>query len=94
MSSTVLPNPVEDSTDGSHDEQYCIIVYNNDTNTFQEVIAILCLALQIDAKRAELWAWDIHLMGLARVYYSSSTDCECRAEIIKEIGLKTEVCIA
>ncbi len=91
--STTLPNPVDSNEDCKSDE-YCIIVYNNDVNTFDEVISILCKTLQIDQFRAEMYAWDIHLLGLARVYYGSSTDCENRAAIIGRIGLQTEVCIA
>lgn len=93
MSSITLPNPVDVNEDCGSDE-YCIIVYNNDTNTFVDVIMILCVALQIDQQRAELHAWDIHLLGSSRVYYGSSTDCESRASIINKIGIRTEVCSA
>lgn len=93
MSSITLPNPVDSNEDCQSDE-YCIIVYNNDVNTFQEVIAILCLALQIDRQRAEMHAWDVHLLGSARVHYGSETDCQSRAEIISKIGIRTEVCSA
>jgi len=94
MSSTILPNPVDSNEDLEHSDEYCIIVYNNDVNTFEEVISILCLALQITRDRAELYAWDVHLLGQARVYYGSSIDCEYRAAIISKIGIRTEVCIA
>ena len=93
MSSITLPNPIDSTKDYKSDE-YCIVVYDNDVNTFQEVIAILCLALQIDENRAEIHAWDIHLLGSSRVHYGSSTDCQDRAEIISKIGIRAEVCIA
>lgn len=90
MSTTVLPNPVDEIEDSASGD-YCIVVYNNETNSFAEVIMILAIALNIDTERAELHAWDIHLRGSADVYFSSEEDCESRAKIISSIGIKTEV---
>lgn len=83
-----------DSIEESNSDEYCIIVFNNNHNTFEEVIAILSIALKIDAARAEMYAWDIHLMGLSRVYYGSVDDCKTKAAIIGTIGVKTEVSTA
>lgn len=93
MSSITSPESVDLSKEQQSDE-YCIVVYNNDVTSFPEVITILSIALQIDADRAELYAWDIHLLGSARVYYGSRSDCETRAEIISKIGIRAEVCAA
>jgi len=68
--SVTLPQSI-DSVEECHSDDYCIVVYNNDTNHFAEVIAILCIALNISQERAEMHAWDIHLLGSSRVYYGS-----------------------
>ena len=91
MASTIeLPRPTDD-TAGTNSGDYCIVVFNNERNTFAEVISILMVALGINAERAELFAWDIHLRGEAQVYYSSMEDCEQRASVISKIGIRTEV---
>jgi ATP-dependent Clp protease adapter protein ClpS len=91
MASTILPNPVDSNQENDSDDEYCIICYNNETNTFDQVIAILSSALNIDIHRAEMHAWDIHLLGKANVYYGSQADCEQKAKVISSIGIKTEV---
>lgn len=74
------------------DKNWGIIVFNNNYNTFTEVINILVKAIECSPEKAEAFASEIHYRGLAIVYCSHyKSDCEKRANIITTIGIKVAV---
>lgn len=69
---------------------WIVTVYNNDHNTYQEVIAILVLATRCTAEEAYIEAWEIDHYGHSVVHRASESACQAAAEIIATIGIKVE----
>lgn len=67
-------------------------IFNNETNTFDEVIVILMIATQCSKDEAAMEAWEAHHFGQAPVHFASREHCDRIAEVIRTIGIKTEVC--
>lgn len=70
---------------------YCVVIFNNDHNSFDEVIAALMYATECDVQEASLEAWEAHTFGSAKVHFAPRYDCKHVARIISSIGVKTEV---
>jgi ATP-dependent Clp protease adapter protein ClpS len=68
-----------------------VLIYNNDHNTMDEVMAILMLATRCDEEEAYIEMWEAHTYGKASVHFGSQTECQAVSEVIASIGLKTEV---
>ncbi|MCE9557400.1 MAG: ATP-dependent Clp protease adaptor ClpS [Armatimonadetes bacterium] len=66
-------------------------VYNNDTNTYEEVIAILMIATGCDFEEAHMEAWEIDHLGASTVHIEGKPECEVVAAIIGQIGIRVEV---
>lgn len=69
-----------------------VMIYNNDHNTFDEVIEVLIVATGCDYEEAAIEAWEAHHFGRAPVHFSTQPECEDVASTIASIGLRTEVC--
>lgn len=72
------------------DHGWIVTVYNNDHNTFEEVIAILMIATQCTFEEADMEAWEIDHLGRSVVHHGKESDCRRAAEIIGKIGIKVE----
>ena len=68
-----------------------LIVFNNDTNTFDEVTLILT-EIGIELELAREYTWEIDARGSAEVFWGSLEECESKAKTISSIGIQTEVC--
>lgn len=68
-----------------------VVMFNNDTNTFDQVIDVLIKATGCDIQEAEIEVWEAHTYGKAPVHFSSRSACEEAARVISGIGVKTEV---
>lgn len=90
---STIDRPIENiETDaGSPRGSTGVLVYNNDTNTYQEVIDILMKATECDEEEAFIETWEIDHYGKAIVHYASREECERVARTISTIGIKTEV---
>ena len=92
MSETILlPRP--DLTDGTGTGQgdWIVIVFDNDTNTFEEVTGILQKATNCSEAEAEMETWEVHHTGRSIVHHGEREECERAAEIIRSIGIRVEV---
>jgi ATP-dependent Clp protease adapter protein ClpS len=85
--------PVEESN-----EQYTgtgsgfiVIVYDNDVNTYDQVIHILQQATGCTYEEAYVEAWEVDKLGKSVVHHGSRTECERAAGIIRQIGIRVEV---
>jgi ATP-dependent Clp protease adapter protein ClpS len=76
---------------GSGFGNWCVIVYNNEVNTFDEVITILMRATHCLIEEAIAETEEIHLHGHSVVHHSSQEICEAVAEVIATIGIQVEV---
>ena len=70
---------------------YIVIVYDNDTNTVEEVISILLQATQCTQEEAEIETWEVHHLGKSVVHHAGKEECERVAAIIRTIGIRVEV---
>lgn len=68
--------------------EWLVIVWNNDTNTFDEVILILQRATGCALAEAEMETWEIHHLGRSIVHHGEQEECERVAAIIGTIGIR------
>jgi len=71
--------------------EHVVIVYDNDYNTFDEVISILMQATGCSVQEASMETWEIHHLGKSVVHHGSRAECERAARIIATIGIRVEV---
>jgi hypothetical protein len=89
MSQTLVA-PLQDQTiEGSG--RWMVVIYNNELNTFEEVIGVLMRATGCGYDEAAIEAWEAHTYGKAPVHFSTKTECRRTAETISSIGVQTEV---
>ncbi|MER3414365.1 MAG: Clp protease ClpS [Armatimonadota bacterium] len=82
------PRPDDTTTRGGG---WHVVAFNNDYNTFAEVIEILIVATGCTREEAEIETWEIDRFGSCVVHRADRAECERVAEIISSIGVKTEV---
>lgn len=90
MSIQLLPELAYDGP-GTGDEGYVVIVFNNDHNTWDEVVDALMEATGCTVEEANIETWEVDNLGKSVVHHGSSEKCEKAASIIRKIGIKVEV---
>lgn len=70
---------------------WIVTVYNNDTNTYEEVITILTIATLCSEEEALIEAWEIDHLGKSVVHHGGESECRRACEIISTIGISVEV---
>src|SRR5687768_3851444 len=89
---TVLePRPEIRDRSGETDGDWIVVVYDNDKNTFDEVIGILLRATGCGQQEAEMETWEVHHLGRSIVHHGDRPECERVAAIIRTIGIRVEV---
>lgn len=100
---TMVPTPVRpavarpDSEEVSADSYvgsgsgYIVIVYDNDKNTWDEVVTILQKATGCTLEEAEIETWEVDNLGKSVVHHGGQEECERAAGIIRIIGIRVEV---
>lgn len=68
-----------------------VTVYNNDTNTYEEVIIVLMAATGCNSEEAYIEAWEIDHYGQCLVHQGSEEVCKAAAKVIAGIGIRVEV---
>lgn len=68
-----------------------VVIHNNDTNTFEDVILALMQATKCDLEEARIETWEAHHYGRADVHFDSEAKCSEVAKIISRIGVQTDV---
>ena len=88
--SQTLQSP--ETTDGSTSRgRWMTVIYNNETNSMEEVMEILMQATRCGEEEAYMEMWEAHYYGKAPVHFASRGECEEVAGTIASIGVKTEV---
>ena len=90
-STVILPEPRLDDPGTGGDGNWMVIVFNNDTNTFEEVVDILQKATSCTAAEAEMETWEVHHLGRSIVHHAERPECERVATVIRSIGIRVEV---
>ena len=85
----ILNRPDLDDTRGGHG--WIVTVYDNDTNTVEQVVSILLIATGCSLEEAEIETWEIHHLGRSVVHHGSQKVCEDVAEIVRQIGIRVTV---
>jgi hypothetical protein len=86
----ILENPeIEEMNSGFG--HWIVTVYNNDTNTYEEVITILMIATSCDLDEASIETWEIDNLGRSVVHHGQEEQCREAADIIAQIGIRVEV---
>ncbi|HRJ27779.1 MAG TPA: ATP-dependent Clp protease adaptor ClpS [Fimbriimonadaceae bacterium] len=89
ISQPLLEQSASDLTHGAG--RWMVVIYNNETNSVDEVIDILMQATGCDLEEASIETWEAHHYGQAPVPFDSRTECEGIAEMIAAIGVRTAV---
>lgn len=76
---------------GSGDHGWIVTVFNNDYNTYDEVMCVLIVATGCTAEEAYMEAWEIDHLGRSVVHHGAEKECRQAAEIIATIGIRVEV---
>lgn len=84
-----LPEIIQNET--PLNESWIVIVYNNDYNTWDEVVLILMIATQCNQEEAEIETWEVDRLGKSVVHCAGKDECETAASIIRQIGIEVEV---
>ena len=70
---------------------FLVIVYDNDKNTWDQVVMILQKATGCTLEEAEIETWEVDNLGKSVVHHSGQEECERVAGIIRTIGIRVEV---
>lgn len=89
MSQTILEP--EQAAASLRAPRWKVVIFNNDTNSFGEVISILIKATGCDMGEAMIETWEADTYGKADVHFASRHECDTAAKTISSIGVKTEV---
>ncbi len=87
--SVPLPDLLENAGDTAGD--WIVIVFDNDRNTFDEVIGILQKATGCSLEEAEMETWEVHHLGRSVVHHGERAECDRAAAVIATIGIRVAV---
>jgi len=85
---TLAPEEIDLSRNNG---RWMVVIYNNDTNSMDEVVEVLMRATGCGIEEAAIEMWEAHTFGKAPVHFSARGECDEAARIIASIGIKTEV---
>jgi ATP-dependent Clp protease adapter protein ClpS len=88
---TTLPRPEVGDDVGQNGGDWLVVVFNNDKNTFEEVIDILQKATGCPLAEAEMETWEVHHLGKSIVHHGDRAECDRAAAIISSIGIRVSV---
>ena len=91
MSQSVVEPEIQDTHSGTG--RWMVVIYNNETNSMEEVVHVLIRATGCDVEEAEIETWEAHTFGKAPVHFAAKEECDAAAQIISSIGIKTEVAL-
>lgn len=90
--SDVIERPdLAGSETGQDTGNWIVTVFNNEFNTYDEVIFILQIATRCTIKEAEIETWEIDHLGKSVVHHGAKEECSKAAQIIATIGIRVEV---
>jgi ATP-dependent Clp protease adaptor protein ClpS len=87
---TVDPEIIED-IDSAGAGGWVVTVYDNDYNTWDEVVGILMRATACTIEEAHMETWEVHHLGKSVVHHGGKDECNDAAAIISTIGIRVTV---
>ena len=91
MSIQLLPDLQNRPSGPGTGDGYVVVVFNNDKNTYDEVMDILMRATGCTAEEAWIETWEVDHLGKSAVHHADQEECERVAAIIRTIGIQAEV---
>ena len=85
----ILDRP--DAGDAQGSGGWVVTVYDNDTNTVDQVMAVLIAATSCTTEEAAMETWEVHNLGRSAVHHGAKAECERAAGIIRTIGIRVTV---
>ena len=71
-------------------EGWIVTVFDNESNSYDEVMSVLMRATCCTSEEAYIEAWEIDHYGKCIVHTAGQTECESAANVIATIGIKVE----
>jgi hypothetical protein len=87
----ILERPLEEGYGPNTGGGFIVTVYNNDKNTYDEVMMILMVATQCNAEEAYMETWEIDHLGKSVVHRANEEECQNAADLISTIGIDVQV---
>lgn len=88
----VIEKPeIDDGSSAGHGDFWVVTVFNNEYNTWDEVVNILIKATGCTFDEAEMETWEIDQLGKSVVHHGAKDECQSAAEVIRRIGIRVEV---
>jgi ATP-dependent Clp protease adaptor protein ClpS len=84
----LMPEVIESPTGTG---RWMVVIFNNETNSVDEVIEILMKATGCSASEAIIETWEAHHYGQAPVHFDERFNCEIIAAMISSIGVVTQI---
>ena len=70
---------------------WCVILFNDDVHSFQEVVLQVQKATGASLKLAQQVTMEAHMTGQAICFTGTLDDCERVVKVLQEISLTTEI---
>ena len=87
---TIEPE-LEDDLGAAGDGGWVVTVFDNDFNTWDEVVGILMKATACTIEEAHMETWEVHHLGKSVVHMGGLVECKRAAAIISTIGIRVTV---
>ena len=87
----IVPRPELLDDAGDTEGEWLVVVFDNDHNTFDEVIGILQQATGCSLEEARMETWEVHHLGRSIVHHADRPECERVAAVIRTIGIRVTV---
>ena len=91
QAAVALPELNEKLSEGLSSGGSLVVVFNNEVNTWDEVVMILQTATGCPIEEAEIETWEVDNLGKSVVHHAGREDCDRIAAIIRTIGIHVEV---
>jgi ATP-dependent Clp protease adapter protein ClpS len=82
---------LEDDIGVEGDGGWVVTVFDNDYNTWDEVVMILMRATGCGVEEADMETWEVHNLGKSVVHHGAKDECKRAAAIISSIGIRVTV---
>lgn len=87
----VIDPTLEELADDTGSGGWIVTVFDNDYNTWDEVVSILITATGCGLDEAQMETWEVHHLGRSVVHHGSETVCNKAAQVISTIGIRVTV---
>ncbi len=88
---TIETAPEVVEADAGYTGRYATVIFNNDTNSFDEVVLAIMRATGCSLQEAYMETWEADHYGKANIHFGTQVACCAVAAIVSQIGVRTLV---